>query len=337
MDWPVTNGVFDLGDLGVERGGVIRGARLAWQAHGTLSPARDNVVVYPCSFSATHADLEWLIRPDGILDPTRWFVIIPDMFSNGLSSSASMTSDYPAVVTAADNVWAQHRLLTEHFKVDVLAAAYGFSMGAQQAYHWAAHYPDQVERIVVVCGSARTATHNAVFLSGLMRLLEAAPEHLGAGRFATEPALTMRAFSHIYAGGGLSQDFYREELYRSALGHADLEGFLHDDWEAAFSRQRATDLYAQLLTWQHADISAGTVHRGDLVGALRSIRARVLLMPSETDLYFRVADSAAEMPHLRSAELCPIPSAWGHRAGNPRSEPDAQAFIRTAVRDWLER
>lgn len=337
MDWPVEEGVFDLGDVEVEHGGSIRAARLAWKTHGTLSPTRDNTIVYPCSFSATHADLEWLIRPGGILDPTRWFVIVPNMFSNGLSSSASTTPDYPAIVTAADNVRAQHRLLTERFQIDVVAAVYGFSMGGQQAYHWAACYPDQVRRIVVVCGSARTSTHNAVFLSGLLRLLEAAPEHLGAGRFATEPMSTLRAFSHVYAGWGLSQDFYREQLHQSALGHSGLESFLRDDWEVAFSRQRAGDLYAQLVTWQHADISAGAEHDGDLACALSSIRARVLLMPSETDLYFRVADNAAELPHLRSAELRPIPSVWGHRAGNPRSNPADDAFIRQAVADWLDR
>jgi len=337
MTWPVTEGVFGLGDFEVERGGSVRGARLAWQAHGTLSPSRDNVIVYPCSFSATHADLSWLIRPDGVLDPTRWFVVIPDMFSNGLSSSASTTPDYPSVVTAADNVRAQHRLLIEHIGVDVLAAAYGFSMGAQQAYHWAALYPDQVERVVAVCGSARTSHHNRVFLSGLLRLLEAAPEYQGSGRFTTEPAGSLRAFSHVYAGWGLSQDFYRQELYRTALGHADLETFLRSDWETAFSRQRASDLYAQLTTWEHADISAGEMHRGDLGSALRSIRARVLLMPSETDLYFRVADNEAELAHLESAELRSIPSAWGHRAGNPRANPADEVFLRAAVRDWLER
>jgi homoserine O-acetyltransferase len=41
--------------------------------------------------------------------------------------------------------------------------------------------------------------------------------------------------------------------------------------------------------------------------ALAAIQGCVLLMPSETDLYFRVADNAAEPPHLRSAELLPIP------------------------------
>jgi homoserine O-acetyltransferase len=50
--WPVADGVFELGDFEVERGGVIRDARLVWQSHGTLAPARDNVIVYPCSYTA---------------------------------------------------------------------------------------------------------------------------------------------------------------------------------------------------------------------------------------------------------------------------------------------
>ena len=114
--WPVQDGVLELGDLPVERGGVIRGARLVWQAHGTLNAARDNVIVYPTSYTATHEDLTWLIGPDGVLDPERWFIVIPDMFSSGTSSGAADTEDYPAVVTMADNIHAQHRLLTERVR-----------------------------------------------------------------------------------------------------------------------------------------------------------------------------------------------------------------------------
>src|SRR5213078_2126675 len=99
-----------------------------------------------------------------------------------------------------------------------VAAAYGFSMGAIQAYHWAALFPDAVDRAIVVCGSARTADHNKVFLSGLLRTFEAAPEYLGHGRFSGEPQATLRAIGHIYAGWALSQDFYREKLHITALG-----------------------------------------------------------------------------------------------------------------------
>jgi homoserine O-acetyltransferase/O-succinyltransferase len=335
--WPVQDGVFDLGDLPVERGGVIPDAKLAWQAHGTLNEARDNVIVYPCSYTADHEDLSWLIGPDGVLDPGRWFIVIPDMFSNGRSSGAAETDGFPPLVTMADNVRAQHRLLTEVFGVQRVAAAYGFSMGAGQAYHWAALFPDLVERAIIVCGSARTSVHNKVFLSGLLRTLEAAPEYEGTGRFSAEPAAALRAFGHIYAGWGLSQDFYRERLYETALGAPSLTAFLKSDWEDSFAAHRAANLYAQALTWQEADISANDLYGGDLPKALASIRARVLLMPGATDLYFRVADNEAELAHLNRAELAVIPSIWGHRAGSPEGIPADLDFLTTRVRSWLDR
>ena len=334
-------GVLELGDLEVERGGWIRDARLAYATYGTLSAERDNVVVYPCSYTATHDELAWLIGPDGVLDPTRWFVVVPDMFGNGLSSSASQADPHdpdgwPEVVTVADNVRAQHRLLTEVFDVQRVAAAYGFSMGAGQAYHWAAMYPDLVERAVVVCGSARTSVHNQVFLRGLLRILEAAPEHLGGGRFAVEPVASKRAFAEVYAGWGLSQDFYRAGLYRSVLGFADLDAFLQEDWVQDFARSRAADLYAQATTWLHGDISTVGGHDGDLPAALAAIRAKVLLVPSETDLYFRVADNAAELEDLRSGRLAVIPSIWGHWAGSPEGLADETAFLTRVVREFLD-
>ncbi len=335
-DWPVTDGVLELGNLEVERGGVITDARLVWQSHGTLNEARDNVIVYPTSYTANHEELPWLIGPDKVLDPTRWFIVIPDMFSNGFSSGAADTPDYPAVVTMADNVRAQHRLLTEHLGVTKVAASYGFSMGAGQAYHWAALYPDLVERAIVVCGSAKTAIHNKVFLSGLLRTLEAAPEYQGDGTFSAEPAAALRAFGHIYAGWGLSQDFYRERLYETALGEPDLDSFLKHDWEDSFAQHRAANLYAQAVTWFEADISANELYNGDLAAALAAIQAKVLLMPCTTDLYFRVADNEADLPHLRHAKLAPIPSIWGHRAGWPDGIPADLEFMTSHVRAWLD-
>src|SRR5579875_305659 len=153
MTWAMEQGVFELGDLTLQSGAVLPGARISWKTHGTLSSARDNVILYPTSYSAQHTDLEWLIGPDGVLDPTRWFIVIPDMFGNGLSSSPSNTPDYPTLVTAWDNVHAQRRMLREAFGIEHLACVYGWSMGAQQAYHWAALFPEAVERIVVNCGS----------------------------------------------------------------------------------------------------------------------------------------------------------------------------------------
>ncbi|APT34725.1 homoserine O-acetyltransferase [Methylobacterium phyllosphaerae] len=333
--WATATGTFELGDLTLQSGAVLPSAQLRWKTHGTLSPGRDNVVLYPTSYGAQHPDLEWLIGPDGVLDPNRWFIVIPDMFGNGLSSSPSNTPDWPALVTAWDNVHAQRRLLAEMWGIERLHAVYGWSMGAQQAYHWAALLPDRVARAVINCGSAHTATHNRVFLKGLMAVLEAAPEHGGGGRFSAEPAAALRAFGRIYAGWALSQDFYRADLHCTALGAPDLDSFLRTDWEERFARRPAADLYAQLCTWEAGDISRDPRYGGDLTRALNAITARLLLMPGETDLYFRVADNAAELPHLRDAVLQPIPSIWGHRAGNPSINPADAAFLRDTVRAFL--
>jgi homoserine O-acetyltransferase len=335
MSMDTRTGRFELGELWLQSGAVLRDAALSWKCYGTLAPARDNCIVYPTSYGARHGDQDWLIGPDGILDPARWFVVIPDMFGNGLSSSPSNAADYPALVTTADNVRAQQRLLAEVFGIERVACAYGFSMGAQQAYHWAALFPDRVDRAVILCGSARTAIHNQVFLRSLLATLEAAPEHVGGGRFAAPPHKALRAFARIYAAWAMSQDWYRAGLHLSSTGAATLDEYLDEHWAPMFTRNAAENLYAQATTWMASDISANELYHGDLVAALNAITARVLLLPSRTDLYFPVADNADEIAHLRHAELRPIPSIWGHRAGSPATIPADRAFVRAAVRDWL--
>ncbi len=335
MSTPVDTGRFALGDLALQSGETLRGATLSWKSYGTLAPKKDNVLLYPTSYTAQHGDQEWLIAPDKVLDPSRWYVITPDMFGNGLSSSPSNTPDYPQLVTTADNVRAQKRLLAEVFGVERLAGVYGFSMGAQQAYHWAALFPEAVACAIVVCGSARTSVHNKVFLKSLLATLEAAPEFVGGGRFSAEPRAHVRAFARIYAGWAMSQDWYRAGLHLQAPGAASLEAFLDTVWEPGFSRRPAADLYAQASTWLASDISDNDLYGGDLVRALNAIQARVLLLPSRTDLYFPVADNASELPHLARAELRPIPSIWGHRAGSPTENDEDLQFLRAAVAAWL--
>ncbi len=90
-----------------------------------------------------------------------------------------------------------------------------------------------------------------------------------------------------------------------------------------------------LWAWQQGDISANELYKGDLKKALGAIRARALVMPGETDLYFTVEDNRREVAQMPNAELRPIPSIWGHRAGNPRTNPEDLAFLQKAVRELL--
>jgi len=319
-----TDGVFECGDVLLQRGGTLKAAKIVYKTFGTLSAKRDNVILYPTSYSAHHTDIEWLVAPEHCLDPSRYFIVIPNMFTNGLSTSPSNYDGEFPQVTTYDNVTQQRRLLNEVFGVDRLKMVYGWSMGAQQAYHWAALFGDAVERIVVNCGSAKTAPHNFVFLEGIRTTLQA----------ARTPQDGLRAMGRIYAGWALSQTFYRRELWRG-LGFKDLEDFLVRSWEAGFLRRDMRDLLAQLWTWQAGDISANDLFRGDLEMALSSIKAKVLLMPSATDLYFQTDDNRAELPHLKHGRLAEIPSVWGHRAGNPRDNKEDQAFVDREVEALL--
>jgi homoserine O-acetyltransferase len=105
--------------------------------------------------------------------------------------------------------------------------------------------------------------------------------------------------------------------------------------EAGFRRRDANDLLAMLWMWQRADISANELYVGDLTKALGAITAKAIVMPCETDLYFQVEDNRREVARMPNAELRPIPSIWGHRAGNPVFNPEDANFIDAAVKELL--
>jgi homoserine O-acetyltransferase len=328
----------DLGDVVLQSGMTYRGARLAYKTYGRLDAERSNAIVFCTPFGASHADLEFWIGPDRVLDPDAYFIVIPSMFGNGLSSSPSNTPPpfdrgrYPQF-TVFDNVTLQHRLVVGTLGIRRLRLAVGWSMGAQQAYHWAALYPGMVERLAAICGSARTSPHNFVFLEGVKAALTADGAYRD-GWFHEHPVRGLRAMGRVYAGWALSQAFYREALWHKT-GASSLEDYLVSAWEGNFLRRDANNLLAHIWTWQHADLSANDVYRGDFARALGAITGRALVMPGSTDLYFPVADSEAEVRQMLNAELRPIPSLWGHRAGSNPFDPADFGFVKDAVRQLL--
>ncbi len=315
MNTPSDYQIFEAGDVLLQSGQRHPRLQLAYKTYGALNAAKDNVILYPTSFGAQHYDTEWLIAPGAALDPDRYFIVIPNLFGNGLSSSPSNSLEalagapYPNI-SYHDAISIQHRLLTEQFGIARLALVYGWSMGGMQAYHWAARYPDMVARAAVVCGSACCSPFNAVFLESVRAALTTDPAFVD-GRFVSKPSAGLRAMGRVYAGWAMSHGFYRDELWREA-GFTSLEDYLTRSWDVAFAHRDANNLLAQLWTWQNGDISRCDAFRGDFRKAMAAIKARVLLMPGQTDNYFQVGDNEDELPLLtnaRAAELCPILAA----------------------------
>lgn len=330
--------VFSAGDVKLQRGATLRDCKLAYKTFGKLNAAKDNVIVYPTWYSGQHHDNEWLIGKGMALDPDKYFIIIPNMLGNGLSSSPSNTpapydrARFPNI-TLCDNVRLQHRLITEVFGIERIKLVVGWSMGAQQTYQWGCLFPDMVERIAPFCGSARTAPHNFVFLEGVKAALTA-DDAWANGWYEKPPTKGLRAVGRVYAGWGLSQPFYMQELWRQ-MGYSSLEDFLVAFWEGFFLPKDANNLLAMLWTWQNGDISANEIFGGDYAKALGAIKAKAYVMPGQTDLYFPVADSEIEVAHMPNATLIPVPSIWGHFAGGPGTNPVDVAFLDAKLKELL--
>ena len=313
--------IFKLGDVQFQRGATIRDCKLAYKTFGKLNAKKDNVIVYPTWYSGQHYDNEWLVGNGMALDPKNYFIIIPNMFGNGLSSSPSNTpepynaSRFPQV-TAYDNVVQQHRLVTEKFGIKKIKLVTGWSMGALQTFHWGALYPDMVERIAPFCGAAKCSRHNFVFLEGVKAALTA-DAAWDNGWYKEKPQKGLRAMARVYAGWGFSQSFYREELDLKTLGYSSLEDFLVAFWEGFFLPKDANNLLTMLWTWQNGDISDNEIFKGNYKKALGTIKAKAYVMPGQTDLYFPTEDSQNEVANMPNAEFIPFPSIWGHFAGGP--------------------
>jgi homoserine O-acetyltransferase len=329
---------FTLKDFELQCGVTLPEATLVYQTYGELRDDRANVILYPTSYGARHSDIDWLISKERILDPTQYFIVIPNQFGNGLSTSPSHDSRCGLAedgfwFTHYDNIRAQERMLRQVFGIERLALVYGWSMGAQQAYYWGSHYPDRVERIAAICGTARTTDHNKVFLWSLRSALTADPTWNGH-RFEGIPERGYRTFAHIYASWAASQAYYREKPYRQH-GYDSLEDYLLRGWEANYRKRDPHNLISMIDTWLRCDIGDTSVFQGNYIKALNTIQAHTLVMPATTDLYFTPEDCAVESAMISRAVYRPVPSIWGHRAGNPYQNSVDEACIRKAIAELL--
>ena len=122
------------------------------------------------------------------------------------------------------------------------------------------------------------------------------------GDYRAPPTKGLEAFSMVWAGWLYSQEWWRKELWR---------------------------------TWQRHDVGGTPGFGGDVERALRSIKVRVLYMPSETDLYFPMSDARYEQALIPRVTFMPIPSLWGHTAG-AASNPADLKFLNKNMAAFLK-
>jgi homoserine O-acetyltransferase len=323
-----------------ESGAVLSEAKIVYGTYGKLNANKDNAVLLPSHYMADMHGYGWLIGPGKALDPTRQFLIATELFGNGRSSSPSNTPEpfhgprFP-VTTIRDNVEAVHQLLTSELGIRHLQAVIGFSMGAQQAFQWAVSYPDSMDRVVATSGTAKTYGHGFVRLESEIAALTT-DEAFKGGDYTTEPVKGIQAFSLVWTAWLYSQQWWRQELWRTDAPTGTTFAQVVEQYRTNFIPDAdANNLILQMRTWEQHDVGATPGFGGDEKKALRSIKAQVLYMPSETDLYFPVGDARYEAQFIPHCILLPIPSLWGHPAGAGASPAD-ERFLNENIALFLK-
>mgnify|MGYP001356200262 CR=1 FL=1 len=328
--------IFSLGDFPLESGTVLPSAKLSYVTHGRLNADKSNLILVPSAYLGDHHGFDFIISDGKALDPEKYFIVATDMFQNGLSSSPSNTpapynGPHFPLISIRDNVNAGYRLVTEQFGVGHIKAVIGFSMGAQQAFQWAVSYPDFVDAVVGIAGSAVEYPHGFIRLEGFKSAIRADAAY-SDGNYSEPPVVGLKAGGTHWASWITSQEWYRLGLYRE-MGYESPLGMISRMQEMVMSWD-ANDLLALASTWQNNDVGDTPGFGGDSEKALGSINARVLYMPAETDMYFHIEALRRESELIPGVKLVVIPTLWGHLAGTGAASLDAN-FINDEIGEFL--
>ena len=334
----------------LQGGATLRDAKLAYKTFGELNGDKSNAIVYPTWYSGRHWDNEWLIGDGMALDPAKYFIIVPNMLGNGLSTSPSNTpppydkARFPNV-TFYDQVEQQHKLVTEKFGIETLPLVTGWSMGAGQTYQWAVSYPDMVQRAVPVLrlledqraqhrlpggregGADRPTTRSRA--AGTRRSRQGP-----AGRGARVRRLGLLAGLLL---GPASTRTWATRTARHGSGFPTLEDFLVEFWEGFFlDRRDPNNLLTMLWTWQNGDIGATPGFDGDHVKALQSIKAKLDRAARPEGPVLPAGGRGVRVAAHPERRVRVIPGVWGHFAGGGANPVDTQVHRRRPQRTARE-
>lgn len=276
---------FAMGDLRLESGEVIRDFAISYVTHGTLNAEKSNAILMVTAISGNHHRLDFLIGPGKALDTNRYFIIATDAIGNGLTTSPSNSRAQPRMnfprYSIRDMVSSQHRLLTEHLGISRVLAVVGPSMGGMQVLQWGVSHPQFMDNLVAMVPLARTPAWTVAVLDASRQAIMLDPAW-NQGNYTAPPERGIRLWRHIL--GFLSArtpEMYRDQFPTAPM---DVLPWLRTQETALINAFDANDWLYQTWAYERHDIGATPGMNGDLIAALRAIRARTLVLYGTGDL-----------------------------------------------------
>ncbi len=332
--------VFELGNFTLECGITLPNAVMSYKTHGTLSPEKDNVIVFPCFLGGGPEALEAYIGEGRPLDPNKYFIVLPGLFGNGIASSPSNTPSpfekgaFPEVLIA-DDVKAQHKMLTELWGISEIQLILGWSVGALQTYEWAVRFPDFVKRAASIAGAPRPSPWTKLWLKSVVEDCITNDRYFNNGFYSDAAQLqgSLRHQAHLTALTLPPIGFYREGQERwKNIGFTSFDDSIIRFWEAYWLPQDPNNLVVQAKKARMAD--PARLADGDIVKALARITAKVAVVAFTGDNMFPPAEGKIDASRVKNSSFTEINSIYGHLATFGMAGEDVVA-IDNVLRDLL--
>jgi len=154
-----------------------------------------------------------LFKKGGLLDPAKYYIILPDNIGHGGSSKPSdgLRAKFPHYYYD-DMVAAQYELLTEGLGVDRLRLLMGTSMGCMHAFLWGETHPDFVSAMMpLACLPVEVAGRNRMWRKMTIDAITSDPDWKG-GDYEAQPTRAMRTVASLLLLAGGSPIPLQEEF-----------------------------------------------------------------------------------------------------------------------------
>lgn len=309
------------GDVKLESGETLRDCRIGYRTFGTLNSEKSNAVLIPTWAGGTTEQLMSSVGAEGLADPAKYYVILVDALSNGISSSPSNSKLQPHMqfpkVTIRDMVNTQHQLLTQILHIPHLHAVMGISMGGMQTFQWMVAYPDFMDAAVPIVGSPRLAPYDLLLWQLEIDAIES-DAGWNHGNYNENPS---RAVQFEIGGLVLSTP----EQYNNEHKREDVLPSIRK--ATSEPGQDANNHIRQAQAMMALDVSAP--FGGAMERAAAAVKAKVLVVVSPED-HTVTPQPAIDFAKLLHAELMQVDSPCGHLTSACESQK-----IDQRVRDFL--
>lgn len=330
---------FALGDLRLESGEVIRDFAISYVTHGTLNAEKSNAILMVTAVGGNHHRLDFMIGPGRALDTNRYFIVATDAIGNGLTTSPSNSTAQPRMqfprYTIRDMVASQHRLLAEHLGISHVVAVVGPSMGGMQVLQWGVSHPQFMDSLVAMVPLARTPAWTIAVLDASRQAIMLDPAWNG-GNYSAQPERGVRLWRDILSFlAARAPEMYRDQFPTAPM---DVLPWLRAQEASLINAFDANDWIYQTWAYERHDISTTPGMNGDMVAALRAIRARTLILHGTGDLLnpeYEPIEAARFLPNVRVVRISPG-TITGHASAGGGFPADVE-FLNREVAGFLSR